>query len=124
MITWGAEVLDWNVRFVLGYPGSASMLLAVRRGETQMIGTSNLFILQDLFATGEFLGVAQLGGGASAGENVAQRTSFENIPTFNTLVRGKLSGLVKEAFDFWSALNDMDKWYALPPGTPKEILDA
>jgi cation diffusion facilitator CzcD-associated flavoprotein CzcO len=32
--------------------------------------------------------------------------------------------LVKEAFAFWSALNDMDKWYALPPGTPKEILDS
>jgi tripartite-type tricarboxylate transporter receptor subunit TctC len=124
MITWGAELLDWNVRFVLGYPGSSSMLLAVRRGETQMIGTSNLFILQDLFATGDFIGIAQLGGGASAGEDVAQRTSFEKIPTFNSLVQGRLSGLAKESFAFWSALNDMDKWYALPPGTPKEILDS
>ena len=31
MITWGAEYLGWNVRFVVGYPGSALMLLAVRR---------------------------------------------------------------------------------------------
>jgi tripartite-type tricarboxylate transporter receptor subunit TctC len=123
MITWGAELLGWNVRFVVGYPGSAMMLLAIRRGETHMMGTSNLFILKDMFATGEFVGVAQLGGGASVGEDIAQRSEFGKIPTFTTLVQGKLQGLPGETFDFWSALNDMDKWYALPPGTPKEIVD-
>ena len=123
MITWGAELLGWNVRFVVGYPGSAMMLLSIRRGETHMMGTSNLFILRDMFKTGEFVGVAQLGGGASTGDDIEARSEFGTIPTFNTLVQGKLSGLAAEAFDFWSALNDMDKWYALPPGTPKEILD-
>jgi hypothetical protein len=123
MITWGAELLGWNVRFVVGYPGSAMMLLSIRRGETHMMGTSNLFILKDMFASGEFVGVAQLGAGASMGEEVGQRSEFGMIPTFDSLVTGKTHGLVDEAFDFWSALNDMDKWYALPPGTPKEILD-
>lgn len=123
MITWGAELLDWNVRFVVGYPGSAMMLLSIRRGETHMMGTSNLFILKDMFATGEFVGVAQLGAGASVGEEIGQRSEFGAIPTFDSLVKGKTRGLVDEAFDFWSALNDMDKWYALPPGTPKQILD-
>jgi tripartite-type tricarboxylate transporter receptor subunit TctC len=123
MITWGAELLNWNVRFVVGYPGSAMMLLAIRRGETQMMGTSNLFILKDMFASGEFIGVAQLGGGASTGEDITQRSEFGKIPTFDSLVQGKLSGLPGETYEFWSALNDMDKWYALPPGTPKEIVD-
>jgi hypothetical protein len=123
MITWGAELLGWNVRFVVGYPGSAMMLLSIRRGETHMMGTSNLFILKDMFATGEFVGVAQLGAGASVGDDIGTRSEFGKIPTFESLVRGKTHGLVDEAFDFWSALNDMDKWYALPPGTPKEILD-
>lgn len=123
MITWGAELLGWNVRFVVGYPGSAMMLLSIRRGETHMMGTSNLFILKDMFASGEFVGVAQLGAGASTGEEIGQRSEFGTIPTFDSLVKGKTHGLVDEAFDFWSALNDMDKWYALPPGTPKEILD-
>jgi tripartite-type tricarboxylate transporter receptor subunit TctC len=124
MITWGAELLDWNVRFVVGYPGLASMLLATRRGEVHMTGTSNLFALKDMLASGEFVGVAQLGAGASAGDDIGQRSEFAKIPTFNNLVQGKLSGLSAEAFEFWNALNDMDKWYALPPGTPKEILDA
>jgi len=123
MITWGAEVLDWNVRFVVGYPGSAMMLLSIRRGETHMMGTSNLFILKEMFATGEFVGVAQLGAGASVGDDVSQRSEFGKIPTFVSLVQGKLRGLPGETFDFWTALNDMDKWYALPPGTPKEIVD-
>jgi hypothetical protein len=100
------------------------MLLAIRRGETHMMGTSNLFILKDMFKTGEFIGVAQLGAGASTGDDIGSRTEFGKIPTFNTMVQGKLSGLPGETFEFWSALNDMDKWYALPPGTPKEIVDA
>jgi hypothetical protein len=87
------------------------------------MGTSNLFILKDMFATGEFIGVAQLGAGASTSDDVSQRTEFGSIPTFESLVKGKTQGLVDEAFDFWSALNDMDKWYALPPGTPKDVLD-
>ena len=124
MITWGAELLDWNVRFVVGYPGLASMLLAVRRGETHMTGTSNLNMLKDMFATGEFAGVARLGGGANVGEDAAMPSAFGQIPTFDALVKGKLSGLPGHAFEFWNALNDMDKWYALPPGTPKEILDS
>jgi tripartite-type tricarboxylate transporter receptor subunit TctC len=123
MIAWGAEYLGWNVRFVVGYPGSAMMSLAIRRGETHMMGTSNLFILKDFFKTGEYVGVAQVGGGAEAGADVEQRSEFGNIPTFQKLVEGKMTGLAAEAFEFWTAINEIDKWYALPPGTPKEIVD-
>jgi len=123
MILWGGEYLGWNVRFVVGYPGSAMMLLAIRRGETHMMGTSNLFILKDMFKSGEFFGVAQLGGGASVGDDVESRSEFGFIPIFKTLMEGKVTGLAAEAFDFWTALNDMDKWYGLPPGTSKEIVD-
>jgi tripartite-type tricarboxylate transporter receptor subunit TctC len=123
MITWGAELLNWNVRFVVGYPGTSFLLLAVRRGETHMMGTSNLSLLSEMFATGEFVGVAQLGDQQDAG-NFAQRTNFENIPTFPSLIKSKAAGLPGEAFDFWNSLNDLDKWYALPPGTPKDVVEA
>ena len=97
MITWGAEFLGWNVRFVVGYPGSAMMLLAIRRSETHMMGTSNLFILKDMFASGEFVGVAQLGGGASVGQDIEKRSEFGTIPIFSTLMQGKLTSLPAEA---------------------------
>jgi len=124
MITWGAELLNWNVRFVVGYPGTSFMLLAVRRGETDMMGTSNLSLLKEMFATGDFVGVAQLGGGNLNDANIEARTNFEKIPTFPSLVKGKTSGVTAGAFDFWTALNDIDKWYGLPPGTPQEIVNA
>ena len=122
-ITFGKEVLGWNVRFVVGYPGTSFMMLAVRRGETHMMGTSNLSLLKDLLATGEFVSVFQLGGGTQGEDDVEVRSDFKNTPTFPKLMEGKVTGVAAEALDFWTALQDSDKWYALPPGTPKEILE-
>jgi tripartite-type tricarboxylate transporter receptor subunit TctC len=115
MVTWGADILNWNVRFVVGYPGTSFLLLAIRRGETHMMGTSNLSLLKEMFETGEYVGVTQLGD---------ERSTFKDIPPFPNLVAGKVSGLAKETFEFWSQLNALDKWYALPPKTPKDIVDA
>lgn len=120
LITWGADMLDWNVRFVVGYPGTSFLLLAVRRGETNMMGTSNLSLLKEMFATGDYVGVSQLGGG----EEAVARSNFADIPPFPTLIKGKLSGVQAEAFDFWNKLNMLDKWYALPPGTPQDVVEA
>jgi len=122
LITWGKELLGWNVRFVVGYPGTSFLLLAIRRGETHMMATSNLALLKEMFATGEFVAVTQLGDVRDG--QTAERTGFENIPAFPKLVAGKATGLAKETFEFWSDLNDLDKWYALPPGTPKDIVQA
>jgi tripartite-type tricarboxylate transporter receptor subunit TctC len=114
MVTWGADILNWNVRFVVGYPGTSFLLLAIRRGETHMMGTSNLSLLKEMFDTGEYVGVTQLGD---------ERSTFKDIPPFPNLVAGKVSGVAKEAFEFWSQLNDLDKWYSLPPKTPKDIVE-
>ena len=34
MLVWGSEFLGWNIKFVVGYPGSASLILAARKGST------------------------------------------------------------------------------------------
>jgi tripartite-type tricarboxylate transporter receptor subunit TctC len=122
-IIWGKELLNWNVRFVVGYPGTSFMLLAVQRGETHMEGTANLSLLRELLASGNYVPVAQLGDVQDDGK-VEERSNFGNIPTFATLMKGKASGVAAQAFEFWSNLNDIDKWYALPPKTPKAIVDA
>jgi putative tricarboxylic transport membrane protein len=123
-ITFGAEMNNWNVRFVVGYPGTSFLLLAVRRGETDMMGTSNLQLLKEMFGTGQAVGVGQLGGGTMEGEDVEARSNFEKIPTFEKLLEGKGTPADRKAFEFWSALNEIDKWYALPPGTPKDVVEA
>jgi hypothetical protein len=40
------------------------------------------------------------------------------------MVEGKTSGLTAETFEFWNSSVQMDKWYALPTGTPKEYVEA
>jgi len=119
-LAWGAEHLGWNLRFVVGYPGSAALTLAARRGEIDLFGTSGIQILQSLFKTGKFHGIAQLGEAEAGG--VVRRLSFPDVPTLPELMADKPKGIAKEAFDFWSSTNQIDKWYALPPKTPKDIV--
>lgn len=123
MIMFGQEGLGWNTKFVIGYPGTSHLLLAVRRGEVDMIGTSNLTLLKEMFKTGEFRGVAQMGSLNEKGE-VEGRSDFADVPVFDDLIAGKLHGAGQDSFDFWTTLNQIDKWYALPPNTPADIVAA
>lgn len=122
-IVWGKEFLNWNLRYVIGYPGTGFLMLAVQRGETHMEGTANLSLLKEMMDSGGFVPVAQLGNVLQDGK-IEERSNFENIPTFSDLIKNKASGIAAEAFEFWAQLNDIDKWYALPPKTPKPIVDA
>ncbi len=119
-LAWGSEYLGWNLKFVVGYPGSAALTLAARRGEIDLFGTSGIQILKSLIKTGKFKGLAQLGEAEAGG--VVRRKSFPDVPTLPALMKGKTKGIAKQAFDFWSATNQIDKWYALPPKTPKAIV--
>jgi hypothetical protein len=119
-LAWAAGYLGWNLRFVVGYPGSASLTLAARRGEIDSFGTSGIEIHRSLLRTGKFQGIAQLG--EAEGNKVVRRKSFPDVPTLPELMKGKTSGIAKQAFDFWSRMNQIDKWYALPPKTPNKIV--
>ncbi len=58
---WGIAFLDWNAKWVLGYPGTNELLLALDRGEIDMTATGNLFHIRKLLATGKFKILAQTG---------------------------------------------------------------
>lgn len=122
MTMWGADILGWNIKFVVGYPGSGPLNLAARRGEIDMFGTAGLTLLKDLLATGQFTAVAQDGVGADGSSS--GRKDFIGVPVFNEMVAGKASGLQLETFEFWNGSVQMDKWYALPTGTPPEYVAA
>ena len=40
MFLWGAEYLNWNVRWILGYQGGGELRLALERGETDLYATA------------------------------------------------------------------------------------
>jgi tripartite-type tricarboxylate transporter receptor subunit TctC len=40
MTVWAAEYLDWNLRWIYGYPGSRELQLAIRQGEIDIWATA------------------------------------------------------------------------------------
>jgi tripartite-type tricarboxylate transporter receptor subunit TctC len=120
MLAFGVQHLGWNIKFVVGYPGSAALTLASRRGEVDGFGTSGIAIHRSLQKTGKFQGIVQIG--EAEGTEYVRRVSFPDVPTMPELMKGKVSGLDKQAFDFWSKSGGIDKWYALPPKTPRAIV--
>lgn len=122
LLCWGAEFLGWNIRFVVGYPGTSAMVLALRRGEIDSIGTSNLSMLAGLREQGVFKEFVQIG--EIRGGKVVPRGYAPEVPTMNGLLDGKLTGVARAAFTYWTDSNQLDKWYALPPGTPAPVVAA
>lgn len=121
LIMFGQKALGWNAKFVLGYRGTQEMVLALQRGEIDMTGTANPPLLQQMFSTGAVVGVAHEGGSDDS-YGADQRAAFGNVPPMGKLVAGKLQAIAAEAFEFWGLVRLTDKWYALPAGTPDEIV--
>ncbi|MQA66151.1 MAG: hypothetical protein GEU76_09660 [Alphaproteobacteria bacterium] len=121
MMLWGKDVLGWNIKFVIGYPGAPALTLAARRGEIDAFGTSSISMHRNLAKTGEFEGYVQLGEAAEG--KIVPRISFPKVPVMPDLMKGKLKGDALQAFNFWVKTNQIDKWYALPPGTSKDIVE-
>jgi tripartite-type tricarboxylate transporter receptor subunit TctC len=122
MAAWGIAFLDWNAKWVVGYPGTTALTIALERGEIDMNSTSNLSATQQMLATGKFNILVQTGD-VKNGVNVG-RAEFGDAPLITTLMEGKLKTPVeKQAFNYWAAITALDKWVALPPGTPQPIVD-
>lgn len=122
MMCWGAEYLGWNMRFVVGYPGTAALMLALRRGEIDSFGTSSLSMLSGLRKQGTYKEIVQIGQMRNG--KVVARGYAPDVPTMAALLDGKLSGVAQASFRYWSDSNQIDKWYALPPETPAPVVAA
>jgi tripartite-type tricarboxylate transporter receptor subunit TctC len=120
MTMWGVEYLGWNAKWVAGYPGTNELMLAMDRGEIDMTTTGDISEIGDRVSSGKFKIVSQTGN--SFGEKTLPRPDFGNAPVFEDLMKGKLSdSLADQAFQYWLAINAVDKYVALAPGTPSEI---
>lgn len=121
MAAWGIELLDWNAKWVIGYRGTNELTLALERGEIDMTATGNIYLIQKLLDTGKFKIVVQ--SGMLRNGRVVPRPDFGDAPLLAKLVEGKMSDpKVKKAFEYWTAIAQTDKWLALPPKTPKNIV--
>jgi hypothetical protein len=122
MTLWGSAFLGWNTKWVLGYRGTSQLMLALERGEIDMTSTANIFLLQKLLDSGRFTRLAQTGS-LKNGVRVP-RPDFGDAPIFAELMDGKLTDpAAGKAFEYWATIAVMDKWLALPPNSPKAMLD-
>lgn len=118
---WGIEYLGWNVKWVIGYRGTSGVALALERGEIDMATTGNMFHIQKLVDTGKFVVLSQ--SGSLENGKMMPRPDFGNAPVFADLIDEKIKGpLEKQAFQYWKAINTMDKWLALAEGTPDDVV--
>ncbi len=123
MTAWGIDFLGWNARWVVGYRGTSDLMIALERGEIDMTATANLFFMQKLVGTGTFKVLAQ--SGMPENGVFVPRPDLGNAPVIATMLKDRISDpLVVKAFNFWSSIVAIDKWLALPPNSPKPVLEA
>ena len=125
MIVWATEWLGWNTKWVVGYNGTKELILALQRGETDLTSTGNSFILKEVIGAGTHEALVQ--SGTRVGKNIVRRSDFKDLAMFREMMADTLKGkdkVVQEAFRFWQNLAVLDKWIALPPGTPDDKVQA
>ncbi len=115
MTLWGKEALGWNTRYVIGYAGTAEMVLAVRQGEIELWSSGNAEIVKGLKKDGLVEFIAQQGS--------ERRRDFPNVPTYEEFLGNKRpTGVSWQAYRVWSGPAEVDKPLAAPAGTPKYIV--
>jgi tripartite-type tricarboxylate transporter receptor subunit TctC len=104
---------------VVGYRGTKDLLVALERGEIEMTATGNLTEVQRLIDSGVVKILSQ--SGAIRNGELTRRV--ETVPLLTGLMEGKVNDdIEKKSFAYWSALTAIDKWLALPPDTPADIV--
>jgi tripartite-type tricarboxylate transporter receptor subunit TctC len=120
---WGIDLLGWNAKWVVGYPGTNDLFVALERGEIDMTASSNLFQVAKLLETGKIKVLTQTG--TLSDGKILPRTEFGDVPVFPNQVKGKAASQLQETgYGYWYSLVMLDKWLALPTGTPEPILKA
>lgn len=120
---WGGEFLGWNVKWIPGYRGTTALIKAILQGEIDMFGTGNAYIIRDLKDQGVVDLISQ--EGILLKGKYSARSSFQDVPVFpDLLLAKKPTKLQWKGYLSWVGPGQMDKWQALPPGTPQKFVQA
>ncbi len=120
---WGIGFLDWNAKWVVGYRSTSALMIALEQGEIEMTATSNLFSLAAPIGSGKFKVVIQSGGLQDG--KIVPRPEFSDVPLLSDTIAGKFKDpIAARAFDYWRAVLMVDKFLALPPDTPRPVVEA
>jgi len=118
---WGAEFLNWNLTWVVGYGGGGEIRLAFRRGETDLFATAVLTNFTELMSEG-FKPFVQQGTLASSG-SFQKRPEFPAVPTFDEMLGAKRpSGVAWQAYVSWAGSDSAGRPLYAAPKTPAHIM--
>lgn len=118
---WGAEYLNWNVRWILGYQGGGELRVAFERGETDLYATANLVTLRELIASG-FRPLTQQGSLTSTG-SFRRRPEFKEVPTFDEMLgKRKPTGDAWTAYVTWTGSDAVGRPLFAPRKTPNPLV--
>jgi tripartite-type tricarboxylate transporter receptor subunit TctC len=118
---WGIEFLGWNAKWVVGYKGTNDLFIALERGEVDMAATSSPQQVDKLVKTGKFKVLSQ--SGTMRDGQLKVRSDFPDAPLLPAMLEGKIKDpIAKQSYDYWSGVESKDKWLALPPGTPADVV--
>jgi hypothetical protein len=122
MFLWGAEYLNWNVRWILGYQGGGELRLAFERGETDLYATANLITLRELIGTG-FRPFTQQGKLTGAG-SFQRRPEFKDVSTFVELLGNRRpTGDPWAAYVTWAGSDAVGRPLFAPRNTPRPLVE-
>lgn len=120
MTAWGIAYLGWNAKWVVGYPGSSDLALALERGEIDMTAFPKVWLIDKLTDTNKYKAIlADSEGQARA----IGRADVDQAPSIHDAMAGKITDpKFAEAYEYWRS-QILFKWMALPPNTPDAIRD-
>lgn len=119
---WGAEYLNWNVRWILGYQGGGELRMAFERGEADLYATANLITLRELIGTG-FRPLTQQGKLTGAG-SFQRRPEFKEVPTFVELLGNRRpTGDAWAAYVTWAGSDAVGRPLFAPRNTPRALVE-
>jgi putative tricarboxylic transport membrane protein len=119
---WGAEYLNWNVRWILGYQGGGELRMAFERGEADLYPTANLITLRELIGTG-FRPLTQQGKLTGAG-SFQRRPEFKDVPTFVELLGNRRpTGDAWAAYVTWAGSDAVGRPLFAPRNTPRALVE-
>jgi hypothetical protein len=122
MNLWGHAYLGWNTRWVVGYPGSTDLMIALERGEIDMTAFPRGYVTDKLTDTTKFK-ILYLDG-LDKDAPKSGRADADNAPYFTDAMEGKINDpKMLAAYNYWRA-SKLFKWVALPPKTPEAITQA
>ena len=123
MLVWGKEFLGWNLHWIPGYQGTASLNRALRQGEIDAFSTNNIFLMNELLDDGLIVLLAQ--EGQVTDDGYAPRVSYPDVALFPDLLReANPPEIPWQGYLSVVGPSHVDKWLSLPPGTPDDVLAA